>query len=93
MANCRSEEPFFKHPKITRQLTQNEDHTLVIMVNKKTVTPANEESDSEESIMEEMCVAIDNLRWQNQNLEDKVPHIQQCHHEVIPTDKVVILNP
>lgn len=45
------------------------------MVKKKVTTPTNNESDVKENAMVEMLASMDDLRCQNQILEDNVLHI------------------
>lgn len=46
------------------------------MVNKKKMSPNNEDSDDKGSVIAEKHTAMDDLLCQNQTLEDDVLHIQ-----------------
>lgn len=49
------------------------------MVNKKITTLVSDDPDGEESVITEMCAAMDDLQRQNQTLEENVHHIPQRH--------------
>lgn len=42
--------------------------------------------------MIEMCDIMDDLRRQNQNLEDNIHHSKQCQHSVGPTKDTEMLD-
>lgn len=50
---------------------------MSIMVNKNTTTLAIKKFNGEESVIAKMRTAMDELRLQNQTLEDNIPNIHQ----------------